>query len=342
MTKTRAAGRSVLAFLALMLITVAATLSAADAATAERQAGVLRLQVADEDGPFDVMVWYPTDAPQTPWQAGPFTIDASRDAPVAAQGRFPVVLFSHGSGGTPLGHRGLASSLARKGFVVVAPAHLGDTATRARFEKQAQIFTARPRQALEALQAALQDERLAGHVDPARIGMIGYSAGGYTALALAGARLDATAASTYCSGAGQGDIGSCGPAQDSVVDAIRQLRSARLATEPRLKALVLMDPLSIVFDRVSLKEISLPIFLLRPEDDAYMNASHNALALAKGLSFPPQETVVPGRHFVFIDPCPQELAAEAPLICNDEPSVDRAAVHEKFESEIAAFLEKKL
>lgn len=338
--KTRTAGRSALAFLALMLISMIASI--ASAATTERQAGVLRLQVPDRDGAFDVTVWYPTDAPETPWQAGPFTITASRDAPIAAQGRFPVVLFSHGSGGTPLGHRGLASALARKGFVVVAPAHLGDTATRPRFETQAQIFTARPRQAMEALQAALQDERLAAHVDPARIGMIGYSAGGYTALALAGARLDAAAASTYCSGAGRDDIGSCGPAKDSVVDAIRQLRSAELPTEPRLKALVLMDPLSIVFDRVSLKEISLPVFLLRPQDDAYMNAAHNALALAKGLSFPPQEAVVPGRHFVFIDPCPQDMAAEAPLICADEPSVDRAAVHEKFESEIAAFLERRL
>ncbi|MBR2688913.1 MAG: dienelactone hydrolase family protein [Aquamicrobium sp.] len=338
--KTRTAGRSALRFLALMLITMIAPI--ANAAATERQAGILRLQVPDADGPFDVMVWYPTDAPQTPWQAGPFTIDASRDAPIAAQGRFPVVLFSHGSGGTPLGHRQLAGSLARRGFVVVAPAHLGDTATRPRFEKQAQIFAARPRQAMEALQAALQDERLAAHVDAARIGMIGYSAGGYTALALAGARLDASAASTYCSGTGRDDIGSCGPAKDSVVDAIRQLGKTELPEEPRLKALVLMDPLSIVFDRVSLKEISLPIFLLRPQDDAYMNASHNALALAKGLSFPPQESVVPGRHFVFIDPCPSELAAEAPLICSDEPQVDRAAVHEKFEGEIAAFLEKKL
>lgn len=154
--KTRTAGRSALRFLALMLITMIAPI--ANAAATERQAGILRLQVPDADGPFDVMVWYPTDAPQTPWQAGPFTIDASRDAPIAAQGRFPVVLFSHGSGGTPLGHRQLAGSLARKGFVVVAPAHLGDTATRPRFEKQAQIFTARPRPATASMHIGVTPE----------------------------------------------------------------------------------------------------------------------------------------------------------------------------------------
>lgn len=334
--------RSILAFIVLAMVAAVGPVSASRAAMKEHQAGVLRLEVPDSDGPFDVIVWYPTDAQQADWQAGPFTVKAALDAPIAKHGRFPVVLFSHGSGGTPLGHRELASHLARKGFVVVAPAHLGDTATKPRFSSEAQILMARPRQAVEALQAALKDERIAAHADPARIGMIGYSAGGYTALALAGGRLDAAAASTYCAGAGRDDIGSCGPKEDSIPDAIRQVGSAKLPIERRLKALVLMDPLSLVFDRVSLKEITLPIFLLRPEDDAYLNAPHNALALAKGLSFPPKEVLVPGRHFVFIDPCPKELAEQAPLVCKDEPPVDRVAVHEKFESEIAAFLEKEL
>jgi len=47
---------------------------------------------------------------------------------------------------------------------------------------------------------------------------------------------------------------------------------------------------------------------------------------------------VPGRHFVFIDPCPEKIAAEAAMICRDEPGIDRAAIHRTLESEIAAFL----
>ncbi|GGA85629.1 dienelactone hydrolase [Brucella endophytica] len=314
----------------------------ASAETAPYHAGVVRLTIPDADGAFNAIVWYPTSTPEKPWQAGPFTISASQNAPVATGQRFPVVLFSHGRGGSPLSHRDLEASLAREGFVVVAPAHLGDTVGQPRAKNQAQILRARPRQALEALNAVLADSRFAEHVDPQRIGMIGYSAGGYTALALAGARPDFAAVAAYCGGEGQGDIGSCGPANDNDPDAVKQLGSWQPQAEPRLKALVLMDPLSFIFSKASLAAIKIPVLLLRPEDDAYMSAVPNALALAKDLPTPPEQIVVPGRHFVFIDPCPEKLAAEAPLICKDGPDIDRAAIHRRIERAVAAFLQAKL
>ncbi|PYE88250.1 alpha/beta hydrolase family protein [Phyllobacterium leguminum] len=328
-------------FLVAFLVAVCAP-QLALAASTEYQAGAVRITVPDVDGAFNAIVWYPTSAPEKPWQAGPFTISASQNAPIATDRRFPVVLFSHGRGGSPLSHRELEASLAREGFVVVAPAHLGDTAGQPQAKNQAQILMARPRQAMEALNAALADRRFAEHVDSARIGMIGYSAGGYTALVLAGARPDFEAATAYCQGEGQGDIGSCGPAKDGTADADKQLGTWQPPTEPRLKALVLMDPLSFVFDKASLAAIKIPVLLLRPKDDAYMSAAPNALALAKDLPTPPEQIVVPGRHFVFIDPCPEKLAAEAPLICKDGPSVDRTAIHRTIEHDVADFLRAHL
>jgi predicted dienelactone hydrolase len=60
------------------------------------RAGVSRITVGG-DTPFDVLVWYPTQAQKVPWQAGPFQIVGSRDAAIAS-GRFPIVLLSHGGG----------------------------------------------------------------------------------------------------------------------------------------------------------------------------------------------------------------------------------------------------
>nr|WP_272213062.1 hypothetical protein [Marinicella sp. W31]MDC2879003.1 hypothetical protein [Marinicella sp. W31] len=73
-----------------------------------------------------------------------------------------------------------------------------------------------------------------------------------------------------------------------------------------------------------------------------MKVGANALALAGNLPHPPQELVMPGRHFVFIDPCPEKIAAEASLICGDEPGVDRASVHRELETEITGFLKQNL
>ena len=54
--------------------------------------------------PFEVLVAYPTDAAEAPFEARPFTIHASLDAPIAPAKAFPVLLFSHcnGRGGSPL------------------------------------------------------------------------------------------------------------------------------------------------------------------------------------------------------------------------------------------------
>nr|WP_272214273.1 dienelactone hydrolase family protein [Marinicella sp. W31]MDC2879004.1 lipase family protein [Marinicella sp. W31] len=149
-------------------------------------AGLVRLVVEEDLEKAPVVIWYPTGIPEVSWQAGPFEITASRGVAVA-KGRFPVLLLSHGHLGGPLSHRDFAAYLARQGYIVVAPTHLGDAAGHP-IARQDQILVRRPRQAIAALDAAFKDDRFAAHANRARIGMIGYSAGGYTALMLAGAK----------------------------------------------------------------------------------------------------------------------------------------------------------
>jgi hypothetical protein len=84
------------------LFLVLALLVAGTSAQADPQrfrAGITRTTVQDVV-PFDTLIVYPTDAAEVPFQDGPYTIAASRDAPIASGARFPVVLFSHGGGRT--------------------------------------------------------------------------------------------------------------------------------------------------------------------------------------------------------------------------------------------------
>lgn len=316
-------------------------LSLPHAFAAPYQAGITRMAVPDGAGPANAVVWYPTRAAEVAWQAPPFKMEATQGAPVA-EGRFPVVVLSHGRQGGPLSHRELAAHLAREGFIVVAPAHLGDTVGQPLATDQSQVLMARPRQAIAALNTALQDARLASHADPARIGMVGFSAGGYTALVLAGAQPDFAHASAYCDKEGREETGSCASASSPNAEVAERLRTWQPPSEPRLKAVVLLDPLAIMFSTKGLARVQLPVLLYRPQDDAYMGAQANALALAKGLPAPPTEVVVPGRHFVFVDPCPEAIADQAALICKDPPGVDRPSIHRKLERDIADFLKQTL
>ena len=76
--------------------------------------------------------------------------------------------------------------LARKGFVVVAVIHPGDNAQdHSRLGTLSNLY-GRPIQISEAITATLNDPMLAPFVNAGQVGVIGYSAGGETALILSG------------------------------------------------------------------------------------------------------------------------------------------------------------
>src|SRR4051794_37413496 len=89
-----------------------------------RSAGcqVVELQANGKNYTFPVLVLYPTGAPERPEAFGPYPFEVALDAPVDP-GVHPLVVVSHGTGGSHLLYRSLATCLAREGFVVALPEH---------------------------------------------------------------------------------------------------------------------------------------------------------------------------------------------------------------------------
>ncbi len=309
------------------LLLAVAGISTALADPRSFHAGITRITVQDAT-PFDALIAYPTEAAEVSIEEGPFRFSASRDAPVAAGARFPVVLFSHGGGrrpGTPLGHGDLLLHLARQGFIVIAPFH----------PATGQPFVDRPRHIHKALDSVLADPRFSKHADPDRIGMAGFSFGGAVTLIVAGASIDLAHLSAYCHDHPD-DVRACdGIATDGSWAKVPPSRKSDDALP--LKALVLLEPYGAPFERKGLGSLDLPI-LIYAASQSDLRPEGNALALAKALARPPQQVAVPGSHFVFIDPCSPILAARAPEACSDPPATDRAAIHQRFRREIADFL----
>ena len=163
----------------------------ADAARHERPAGVRTVTVVDAsravpaNGSFPgaptrelvTRIYYPARAPRA---GAADTDDVTADAPVA-NGRFPLVVFGHGSGGTGRTHERLLAAWARAGFVVAAPSFplsKGDApggATNADRARQAGDLSF-------LITAAAQLAWLRGHVDEGRVAVAGHSLGAYSAL----------------------------------------------------------------------------------------------------------------------------------------------------------------
>jgi predicted dienelactone hydrolase len=318
--------RSLILGLALAVVGISAAL----AGPPSFRAGVTRITVQDAP-PFDALVAYPTEAAEVSLDEGPIRLVASRDAPVAAGGRFPVVLFSHGGRGpgTPLVHGDLLLHLARQGFIVVAPFHPGT-------EKP---FVDRPQQIHKALDSTLADPRFSQRADPERIGMMGFSFGGAVTLIVAGANIDLAHLSAYCHDHADDSRACEGIATDGSWAKVPPSRKADDALA--LKALVLLEPYVAPFAQKGLGSLDLPT-LIYSASQSDLRAEGNAWALAKALPRLPQQVAVPGSHFVFVDPCSPILAARAPEVCNDPPGTDRAAIHQRFKQEISDFLRATL
>ena len=159
---------------------------------------------ARADRTLTVDIWYPadkrSDAPIAALDLV-FTqlpLPGVLAGPETARGSFPLVVFSHGSGGVRFQSWFLMQALASHGFVVAAPDHAGNTAVDAIAGTSDPLAVAaanRPRDVsfvIDEMLARDRDpaDRLHRRIDERVIAVAGHSFGGFTALATAGGFLD--------------------------------------------------------------------------------------------------------------------------------------------------------
>lgn len=145
----------------------------------------------------DYRVWYPaasqsgTAASARGSASTPLT--AVTDTVADSTGLHPLIIYSHGAGGDPKYDTYLPTRLASQGFVVAAPLHR-DCETQPGCTPSGDATTvfgllqfSRPADVKAVIDDVLQkssagDPILAHTVDPQRIGMLGHSLGGWTAI----------------------------------------------------------------------------------------------------------------------------------------------------------------
>ncbi len=163
------------------------------------QAGFRSIGVWDPSIPLrmDIAVWYPSSRTPRDLHLEGWTIRAGRNG-AGEPGKYPVILLSHTAAASRLASHDLAATLARNGFIVIAPTHPSDNVYDTSGFFHAALFTERPAHLLRALEAVEQSPALRPLMDRSRIGVLGVGAGAATALQLAGAAPDLELLPDYC------------------------------------------------------------------------------------------------------------------------------------------------
>ena len=144
---------------------------------------------------LDVDVWYPavaSDAPQSVYEVFPgvaFSAAWAQHGPAAADGRFPLVMFSHGRTGMRISYSQVCEALAARGAVVVSADHPGDALVDWLTSQHADDRTNEVNRVGDAhlvLGAFLHGHEavpheIAAQIDHDRIALAGHSYGAYTA-----------------------------------------------------------------------------------------------------------------------------------------------------------------
>jgi len=272
-----------------------------------------------QDATIPLWLLYPTRAPTRAERFGPYALDAALDGAPAGEA-LPLVVISHGTGGSPWVYRDLAAYLVRAGFVVALPAHPGNHRGDNSLEETAANLENRPRHVRYVIDAAYAHPAVGPRVSRAGVSVIGHSLGGYTALAVAGGRPSALPHQT----------------------ADGKARPLAVTHDPRVTALVLLAPATVWFAAEgALLDVDLPILMRTGALDTVTPSVH-AEIVQRGIGDPKQlaHRVVPGAgHFAFLSPFPDAMTRPDFPPSQDPEGFDRRAYLPVLGADVLAFLQ---
>ena len=290
-------------------------------------------------------VWYPAQAPTTRGRLGPFDVEYAFDA-APTPGSWPPILLSHGNSGRFRNHHLSAAALVDMGFVVIAPQHSADH--RIGGGATAGAMALRIEELRRALETVGADLALGPILDRARVHALGYSLGGATVIAAAGAGINLDLVEAHCASHGDEDAAFCEPPpllwrfwqwlrKPVPIEAMPD----RFFVEPFVNGSVaVVAPIGQGLEIVPERFIAARALVVPIEGDEIAQPRFHARAIAAAL--PPERFAglypVSGHHFAFIAPFPKWLTAEEEIpVARDPEGFDRSAFIDRVNARLIAF-----
>jgi predicted dienelactone hydrolase len=292
------------------------------------------LRDAQHRSEIRITVWYPAagDAVERPLLIGPpdkplFNVGAvALGAAFADDRRRPVILLSHGFGGTAriMGWFGIA--MARRGYIVIAVDHPGNNGIDEMTMAGSTLWWDHALDLRAALDAIGRDPAIGPHLDRANVGVAGFSFGGFTALVAAGARVDWRRWVGFCRV--HPEDGDCLP-NDEFPEATWQavaekFEAPELAAEvahggddhalPNLRAAFALAPAYVQsLDPASLASVRVPVAIMLGDADTVVPAATGASVAAAAIPNAKLDLLPGVTHYDWVAECTDAGRASSPV-----------------------------
>ncbi|MEZ5776794.1 MAG: hypothetical protein R3E44_00385 [Paracoccaceae bacterium] len=295
--------------------------------------------------PIAWSAWYPIEDVENGEQtSGQFFElgDVAINAALTAKKKLPIVLLSHGTGGTAESLGWLARALACEGYVVLGANHHGNTGLEPYLAEGFLCWWERATDLSVLLSSLGASGFFANRLDVDQVSAVGFSLGGYTVMALAGAQtcLEEFEGWRSANGITEGGPKEFPDAADSVPTLMETSDSFRRSwaehghdrTDTRIKSVVAIAPAPPIrsFVPQSVAELQLPVVILTGGADKEAPSEHCAdWLVSQNDQFQRHDLGKHVGHYTFLDfPSDQSLIGKADIF-SDHESVDRNKVHEQ-------------
>jgi predicted dienelactone hydrolase len=261
------------------------------------------------------ILWYPADDADSKKERtlGPDPEFVVIERGILKKGKYPLVLLSHGAGGSPMSLAAWGHYLATRGYIVAAIDHRDTTgqSSLGSLSLSDQQMWRRPGDVSALLDHLLSDPEFGPAIDTSRIAAAGFSLGGYTVIAVGGARLSLgnlqaqsriedlpepirTSVQRYTALLGK----------DSLLQASVK-HSGDSYKDGRVKGIFALSPaIGQGFTKAGLSDIDVPVEIVVGETDFIAPKETNAQLYANGIKNA-RLTILPGEAGHITQPGPQ-------------------------------------
>ncbi|TSE05575.1 alpha/beta hydrolase family protein [Aquimarina algiphila] len=313
--------------------------------------------IVDEsrDRPIVIEIWYPTYDSLITKETKSTRKELFKNIktiPNASmpEGKFPLLLVSHGTGGNRFSLTWFIEDMVKKGYIVVSVDHYGNST----FNKLPREFVKWWERAIDikyTLTTILEDTEIGPKIDRSKIGGVGFSLGGYTNIALAGGYVDREVKDSDEPDTDR-EMPPEFPQTDEIIDFdTDSLIVASYNThkdhvkDDRIKAFFVMAP-AIGFGFHSKKQtetITAPVYIVAGKGDTNTPVKHNAIHYHNLI--PTSKIHLFGEHvdhYIFLNEATEFGKKVAPEITIDHPEVNRKEIHQQTMQLALDFFEKNL